>query len=561
MPSRPNTTVLFPIFDPSSNKLSDSPSPFIISGWRDLLYLYPGDLPETLINILDYGALLGYEGPDQRIVSRNHSTVNISPDDIKSKLEVDIAQSRIVIALLNPSDRFISSPLGLVPKNDGGFRRIHDLSYPLQSSVNTHIDKSYGALHYTHIEHILDDIVKAGRHCVILKRDIKEAFRNIPVAPQMQWLLGFQWNDNFYMERCLPFGLATAPFIFNLFAEAFHWILQSWLDWKFLSHYLDDFILIIPPSPSLDSVIHTAVKNYIDVTDLLGIPRNDKKDQCGTALTVLGYEIDTNTFILRVPRDKLSKAYNSTLQALSKPSLNLHEAESLAGFLGFCAPAVQLGRVFLRSLWSFTAAYPEDVPKFTRRRIPADLRCDLTWWHDLLPQWNGTCFFDTKVRNLVSLYTDASGVGLGGYFMLGPGPFKPIMIPMSNAFSIPFIQSTDTSFDINIYEMEAIKFALRTWGPIWASSKVMVFTDSKSSELGLIKQTLRSPANAPLRETLLLAAAYDIILEPAWIQGSTNTFADALSRLEYDTIADLCPHWQGYSALIPHRHFMSGKKT
>jgi len=201
------------------------------------------------------------------------------------------------------------------------------------------------------------------------------------------------------------------------------------------------------------------------------------------------------------------------------------------------------------------------VPKFTRRRIPTDLRRDLIWWHDLLPQWNGVCFFDTKIRDVVSLYTDASGVGLGGYFMPGSGLFKPNMIPLSNAFSIPFTRSTDASFDINIYEMEAIKFALRTWGPIWASSKVMVFTDSKSSELGLIKQTLRSPANAPLRETLLLATAYDIILEPAWIQDSTNTLADALSRLDNDKIANLCPHWQGYSALISQPHFMSGNKT
>ena len=80
MLSRPNTTVLFPIFKPSSNKLSDSPSPFITPAQKNLLYLYPGDLPEAL-------ALFGYEGPDQRIISRNHSTVNISPDDIKSKLE------------------------------------------------------------------------------------------------------------------------------------------------------------------------------------------------------------------------------------------------------------------------------------------------------------------------------------------------------------------------------------------------------------------------------------------------------------------------------------------
>jgi hypothetical protein len=78
--------------------------------------------------------------------------------------------------------------------------------------------------------------------------------------------MGFQWKDNFYVERSLPFGLATAPFIFNLFAEVFHWILQSWLGWKFLSHYLDDFICIFPMSASLDSIIRTAAEDYIAIT-------------------------------------------------------------------------------------------------------------------------------------------------------------------------------------------------------------------------------------------------------------------------------------------------------
>jgi hypothetical protein len=139
----------------------------------------------VLVDILDYGTLLGYEGPDQQILSPNHATVNISPNDIESKLQLDLAMNRIVKVSVNPSERFMSSPLGLVSKHDGSLRRIHDLSYPHRSSVNTYIDPSYAALKYTAIEHILDDIVKAGRHCIVLKRDIKEAFRNIPVSPQV----------------------------------------------------------------------------------------------------------------------------------------------------------------------------------------------------------------------------------------------------------------------------------------------------------------------------------------------------------------------------------------
>ncbi len=72
---------------------------------------------------------------------------------------------------------------------------------------------------------------------------MKDVFRNNPVAPQYQWLLGFRWGGKFYKETCLSFGLATAPFIFNLFAEALHWLIASFLQWV-LCYYLDNFVAI-----------------------------------------------------------------------------------------------------------------------------------------------------------------------------------------------------------------------------------------------------------------------------------------------------------------------------
>jgi hypothetical protein len=109
--------------------------------------------------------------------------------------------------------------------------------------------------------------------------------------------------------------------------------------------------------------------------------------------------------------------------------------------------------------------------------------------------------------------------------------------------------------------MEAIRLALQLWGPLWASSTVRVFTDNTTSALGLLKQTLKSPANTPLRQALLLAAAHDIILEPSWIEGSTNTLADALSRFDTIAIANLCPHWQNFSIPIPQPPFTCGQPT
>ena len=191
VPPRPNTLVRFLIFDETKAPITNSPSPLNILAWKALLHHYLGDLPKILAKILEYSALLGYNGPEHRyLVSKNHSTAYISPNAIDSKLQSDLACNR-VLKFEHPGERLTSSPLGLVPKKDRGFRRIHDLSYPRKSFINSFIDESYPAIHYPSIEDILHKIVKAGRHCIILKRDIKDAFRNIPIAPHQRWLLGF----------------------------------------------------------------------------------------------------------------------------------------------------------------------------------------------------------------------------------------------------------------------------------------------------------------------------------------------------------------------------------
>jgi hypothetical protein len=91
----------------------------------------------------------------------------------------------------------------------------------------------------TYHRHRRVSVVRVGYHILIgLLPRMKKLFNNsIPccsLAPHIQWLLGFEWRDVFYKETCRPFGLCTAPFIFNLFAEVFHWILQSWLHWDLL---------------------------------------------------------------------------------------------------------------------------------------------------------------------------------------------------------------------------------------------------------------------------------------------------------------------------------------
>ena len=142
------------------------------------------------------------------------------PQIITEKLKDDLLLRCVIPA--TQSYPFISSPLGLVPKPNGGLCRIYHFSHPRGSSVNNFKKKEASNLQYTSLRKVTDMVLQVGRHCVIIKKDIKDVFRNIPVAPHVQLLLGFSWGQETYQEACLSFGLATSSFIFNLFAEAIH---------------------------------------------------------------------------------------------------------------------------------------------------------------------------------------------------------------------------------------------------------------------------------------------------------------------------------------------------
>lgn len=218
-PPRPNTNLRFSLVNTSKPKLSDSPSTLNAPAWFTLMSRYPSPLGIYLYNILTYGALTGYEGPQTLIISKNLSFALHDPTTINTKLRDDLALGRVKIVTRDWP--FICSPLGLVPK-PGRWHRIHHLSHPRHHSFNHHIPEKCRELKYTKFEEVLDIIRKVGQSSVIVKRDIKDAFRNIPLGPHIRWLFGFSWDDIFYVEKYLSFGLCTAPYLFNLFVEALH---------------------------------------------------------------------------------------------------------------------------------------------------------------------------------------------------------------------------------------------------------------------------------------------------------------------------------------------------
>ena len=76
-----------------------------------------------------------------------------------------------------------TSPIGVIPKKNkpGKWRLIVDLSVLQGFSVNDGISTELSSLSYTTVDHLSSLIISVGQGAQLVKADIKEAYRMIPV--------------------------------------------------------------------------------------------------------------------------------------------------------------------------------------------------------------------------------------------------------------------------------------------------------------------------------------------------------------------------------------------
>ena len=100
-----------------------------------------------------------------------------------------------------------------------------------------------------------------------LMSNIKHAFRLLPVHPADRHLLTMEWNQSVYIDTCLPFGLRSAPKLFNILADLLSWVTTQ-QGVTFSIHYLDDFLMSGPPD---STVCQQNLNTFTQVCNELGI--------------------------------------------------------------------------------------------------------------------------------------------------------------------------------------------------------------------------------------------------------------------------------------------------
>ena len=149
--------------------------------------------------------------------------------------------------------------------------------HPPGCSTNDSINIRDFPLHYTTVYNTMDTL---GHNALMAKLDVKSAFHLCPVHPADHHLLGIRWQGQYYFDQVLPFGLHSAPCIFNHLVEAIEWLaVQSGV--THIHHYLDDFWIAGAPT-SLQCSHH--LSTLTTLCGSLGVPLAEEKLEGPAAL-------------------------------------------------------------------------------------------------------------------------------------------------------------------------------------------------------------------------------------------------------------------------------------
>ncbi|XP_065884002.1 uncharacterized protein [Dysidea avara] len=388
-------------------------SPLDVSRWKEALSDHPNKpLTDFFLSGVTQGFRIGFKQQlhPMKSAKRNLCCALQHPNTVEKYLAEEIALGRVAGPFqqsLVPHTHL--SRFGVIPKNHqpNKWRLIVDLSHPVDGSVNGGIPKGLCSLKYITIDSAIDQIKQIGYGTLMAKIDVKSAFRLLPVHPADRHLLS---NNQIFIDTCLPFGLRSAPKLFNVLADLLSWILKQ-MQVTPAMYYLDDFLTLGPPDSPLCANNLQKIK---DTCSSLGIPLAlDKIEGPSQHLTFLGITLDTELMQARLPEDKLSRLRNQVKAWLSRKKATKREILSLIGLLQHATKVVIPGRTFVSRMYK-AAARLKRLSHSTR--LTAGFRSDLRWWHLFASCWNGISFLDNSSPDHF-IATDASeSWGCGGVF-------------------------------------------------------------------------------------------------------------------------------------------------
>ena len=302
-------------------------------------------------------------------------------------------------------------PLIVAPKpgKPGKFRLIHDCRV-----LNRHL-RRYGF----EMERLADFVKELRRGDRLWSIDLASAYHHIEIHPRFCTLVGFEFEGVYYVYRCLPFGLSVSAYVFCRFsAITAAAIRESGLATALIC-YVDDLGGSIGPArdPGRMRAIVDLIRsfNWSLAPDkmVLGLD---------TQIRLLGFLLDTDSMLIRVPDDRRLKLKSAAQGVLD--SAAAVRARSVCQVIGQVL-SLQLSLGIVCRLWcrylNLSVRDASRLGEYDRRvALCPKARGELERWLRELDSLKERAMHVHKRKATYVLHCDASDHALGAIVVAGP---------------------------------------------------------------------------------------------------------------------------------------------
>ena len=452
---------------------------------------------------------------------KNHPSARRRPETLRQYVRKELQHDAILGPFkVNPFNSFcVISPLLCVPKRDSDeIRMVHDLSFPESKSVNsgipsdTYLQDEY-QLRLPGISRLVEFIIQKGEGCKIFKRDLKRAFRQIPVDPNDIPLLGFQVDSEFYFHSVLPFGRRSCVMCCQRTTKTVVFILEQ--EDILVDVYIDDFF-----GAEEANKADYAFERIKEIFLQLGLLAAQDKDVAPAyVMLCLGILVNSLDMTLSVPDFRIAELHAelnrwSTLEKVAK-----REVQSMLRKLSYVAACITPGRAFMSSLISFLSHF-----KDRKERLPVSdrIREDISWWKLFLRDCNGVSIMPGQsiMDSPDEFSCDASTSGGCGAVCMGE---------YFHATFPDLIKEHDPP--IGHLELLTIVVSIKLWKEKLKGKIITLYSDSETAVKAVANKRSSVPfMQASLRELFIVLALHNITLIVKHVPGKKNILADYLSR-------------------------------
>ena len=386
---------------------------------------------------------------------------------------------------------------------------------------------------------------------VMWKSDVSQAYRRMPMHKHWQMKQIHTIEGERHVDRCNNFGGKGGYGIWSTFMSLVVWIGWNILLIRFFVYVDDNFGFeraeALMFHARLGCRLPSQQARLLDLWDDIGLPYEDRKQEFGPTLRIIGFVMDPNAMTVTIPDDARAKFLSSISDFINISNTDrrrtLREFQALAGYANWAFNVFPLGRPGLSTLYSKIAG---KTRANARIYLNSGIIRELSWLSDYISAappvriFSATSWDPVEARSAglrqLEVFTDALSIALAYYFPA---------LGLAYHAQLPPNPPADTIF---WYEALAVCSAINHAANVWACDfspkldRLLVSTDNMNT-VHMFDSLHAKPSYNPLLVSSINARIKSSLdVRVRHVPGGENIIADAISRGKFATAISLIPN-------------------